>query len=109
MRDVGCAAQWWAAGGGARGGGQVTARPACVAGRRTGQCVESDAVGVLCAANRRRRAARAQRSAWAGDGAVRRGSTRTPASWDVAGPPYGSTPAAELVWHHRDDGACLGA
>ena len=52
--DLGCAAAWWAAGGGAGVGGPVTRRFPRFAGRRTGQCVESDPVGVLCVADRGR-------------------------------------------------------
>ena len=50
--DFRCAAGWGAAGGGARGGGGLAGGLARRAGRRTGQRVEPDPVGVLCAGNR---------------------------------------------------------
>ena len=45
LGDLRSAAGWWTAGGGARCRGPLTAGPACIAGRRTGQRVEPDPVG----------------------------------------------------------------
>ena len=50
--DLRCAAPWWAAGGGAQLGGRLTGRLARIAGRRTGQRVKPDPLGVLCTADR---------------------------------------------------------
>jgi len=69
--DLRCAARRWATGSGARPGGAITAGVPCLAGGRAGQRVESDAIGVLCVAERRCASPRAGRSAAAADSGVR--------------------------------------
>ena len=72
--DLGCAAAWWAAGGGVGVGGALAGGLPRFAGRRAGQRLEPDPLGVLCAANRPRRSAapRAGSAAQARGGGVRR-------------------------------------